>query len=139
MSMNKWKLALAAASAIILPLTFAASAEARGTSGSVTTTDSGIAGGTGFFWYDGNGAQPANKSVIGARDNQADGKGVWVRVSWARSPYAAIVMDTNGASNGVVTKVVTIPDGTPVTLEVCLRDSDASPTLRYCNSRDFVA
>ncbi|WP_326785490.1 hypothetical protein [Streptomyces sp. NBC_00151] len=127
--------------ATIATIVLSTSPAAAGTTISVYTTDGGIKGGTGIFWHNGNGAQPPGKSVIGARDNQADGYRVSVRVIW-RSGGAltwSTLENANGADpNGIITKVVSIPDGTPVTLEVCLKDG-ADGARKWCGSGEAVA
>jgi hypothetical protein len=110
-------------------------ASAKGTTISVNTTDSGGIGGTAIFWHDGNGAQPPGKSVIGARDNQADGLRVHVNLVWP-GPGGQSLFTTLENANGIhtlITKVVAIPDGTKVTVQVCLRDGPEG-VLRYCKT-----
>ncbi|MFB4296650.1 hypothetical protein [Actinomadura sp. NTSP31] len=118
------------------------SALAHGTSGSVNTRDSGPKGGTGLFWYDGNGAQPKNKSVIAARDNQGgDHKWVYVELDLIRNGpdlVLATMENKSGKSRNIQYKVVSVKDGSPVRLTVCLSDRNGL-IEPYCNSKNFVA
>ncbi|MFG2005957.1 hypothetical protein ACGFNU_43085 [Spirillospora sp. NPDC048911] len=118
-----------------------ASVQARGTSGSVNTRDSGVPDGSGFFWHDGNGAQPKNKSVIMVRDNRKDGQ--WVRITLLRikKPYNQIITTLENKSDKKMNrkyKVVKVKDGTKVRLRVCLTSPEGEKTPS-CKSKDFIA
>ncbi|MFD0685647.1 hypothetical protein [Actinomadura fibrosa] len=115
---------------------------ARGTTGSVSTKDKGIKGGTGLFWHDGNGAQPKNKSVIGVRDNQGDdGKWVWIELTKVRKGPDLIIAsmeNKSGKSRNVKTKVVKVKDGSKVVLKVCLSTKEGLLDST-CNKKTFIA
>ncbi|MFI0452853.1 hypothetical protein [Actinomadura sp. 6N118] len=118
-----------------------AAAQARGTSGSVNTRDSGVPDGSGFFWHNGNGAQPKHKSVIMVRDNRKDGQ--WVRITLLRikKPYNEIITSLENKSDKKMNKkykVVKVKDGTRVRLRVCLTNREGEKTPS-CKHKDFTA
>ncbi|WP_409469645.1 hypothetical protein [Streptomyces sp. HC307] len=118
----------------LLAFTAMSTSASAGTTVSVNTTDS-TPGGTGIFWHyiDGD----INTEAFGARDNQADGLRAITTITW-RSGGALVtrtVEDANGA-NPVESeiKTVKIPEGTDVTIQVCLKDGP-NGRHRFCDHK----
>lgn len=115
----------------MLAFTAMSTSASAGTTVNMHTTDS-TPGGTGIFWHyiDGD----INTEQFGARDNQADGLRAITTITW-RSGGALVtrtVEDANGANPlESETKTVNIPEGTDVTVEVCLKDGP-NGVHRFC-------
>lgn len=109
------------AGAGLLAFTGMTTTASAGTTVSVNTSD-WTPGGTGLFWHH---TADMNQEYFGARDNQADGYRAIATITW-RSGGALVsrsVEDANGA-NPVEPEIkyVNIPEGTDVTIQVCLKD-----------------
>lgn len=115
----------------MLAFTAMTTSASAGTTVNMHTTDS-TPGGTGIFWHyiDGD----INTEQFGARDNQADGLRAITTITW-RSGGALVtrtVEDANGANPlESETETVNIPEGTDVTVEVCLKNGP-NGRHRFC-------